>query len=352
VAPNRLLPGTPMAAWQALAWIPLAGAVALTIASLMAPWRMAPVLSLAALLLLAAATGLAAARLLTDAPSPSARVMLGGGAWLAAAALVLLVAEQARGLGGGGRAIVLLVALSGAMALAWTGVLDALSIAVEASTRAEAIGAALVEHLALSGAALGLALLLSVPAGAAGFAVPRLGAALEAALGAVQVVPAIALFGLLVPLLSLLLAAFPGLREAGLGAIGATPALIGITLYLALPLARSVRTGLAAADPAAVAAAEAIGMRPGGITRRVRLPLGLPVFAAGLRVAAVQAVGLVTLAGLVGAGGLGAIVFEGMAQLATDLILLGAFPIVALALTIDALLAAAEAAAASAPSQA
>ena len=91
-------------------------------------------------------------------------------------------------------------------------------------------------------------------------------------------------------------------------------------------------------DPAVVEAARAMGMGEGRIAAEIRVPLGLPVFAAGLRVSAVQCIGLATLGGLVGAGGLGAVVFEGMAQFAADLILLGALPVVALALFADALL--------------
>ena len=78
-----------------------------------------------------------------------------------------------------------------------------------------------------------------------------------------------------------------------------------------------------------------MGMGPSRIALEVRLPLGMPVFAAGLRVAIVQGIGLVTLGGLVGAGGLGALVFEGLAQFAPDLILLGAAPVVALAVVAD-----------------
>ncbi len=347
VAPNRLLPGIPVGAWTALGpTLPLLAALLVSagfVAARSLGRLAAAAATLLALLLLVAGTGQAAARLLAAAEAPAARAMIGGGAWFAAACLAALAIEQARGLGRRDTLLLALLAAGGAAMLVASGRLDALSIAVEARARQDMIAEAFATHLLLSGAALLLALALSVPIGCAGFALPRLGAFADSLLGAVQVIPAIALFGLLVPLLSLLLAALPGLRAAGFGAIGATPALIGITLYLALPLARAVRVGLAAADPAAVAAAEGIGMRPGGIARHVRLPLGLPVFAAGLRVAAVQAVGLVALAGLVGAGGLGALVFEGMAQLATDLILLGALPIIALALAADALLAAAEA---------
>ncbi len=308
------------------------------------PRLLPPLLSLGALLLLAGGTGAAAGHLLAAQPSPAARAMLGGGAWLGAAAIALLAAEQARGLGAGPKATLALAGAGGLALLAAAGGFDALSLAVEYRARQEAVGQALAWHLALSAAALGMALLLAVPLGLWGFASARAATVAEALLGAVQVIPALALFGLLVPLLALLLAAAPGLRAWGIGAIGATPALIGVALYLALPLARAVRVGLAAADPAAVAAARAMGFRAAGIAWHVRLPLGLPVFAAGLRVAAVQAIGLVTLGGLVGAGGLGALVFEGMAQFATDLILLGALPVVALALAADALLARAEAA--------
>ena len=78
-----------------------------------------------------------------------------------------------------------------------------------------------------------------------------------------------------------------------------------------------------------------MGMPERRIAWEVRLPLGLPVFVAGLRVATVQAIGLVTLGGLIGAGGLGALVFEGMAQFAPDLIILGSAPVIAFAILSD-----------------
>jgi osmoprotectant transport system permease protein len=218
------------------------------------------------------------------------------------------------------------------------GVFDRLSLMVEWRARHGAIQAALMQHVALAMAALALALLVAVPLGILAFRSPRADAVIGAGLNAFQVVPAIALFGLLIPLLAALLSGLPALRSMGLGAIGATPALIGVAIYVALPLTRGVAGGLRAADPAAVEAARAMGMTQARITREVRLPLGLPVLAAAIRVAAVQSIGLVTLGGLIGAGGLGAVVFEGMSQLAADLILLGALPIVALALLADAFL--------------
>ena len=148
--------------------------------------------------------------------------------------------------------------------------------------------------------------------------------------------PAIALFGLLIPLLAGLLAAAPRLRGLGLSAIGPAPALIGVSIYLALPLLRGLVSGLRATEPAVVEAAQAMGMTEARMMIEVRVPLGLPILVGALRVAAVQSIGLMVLGGLIGAGGLGAIVFEGMSQLAPDLIVLGAIPIVGLALAVDA----------------
>jgi osmoprotectant transport system permease protein len=85
-----------------------------------------------------------------------------------------------------------------------------------------------------------------------------------------------------------------------------------------------------------------MGLTPAQVLRSVRLPLGAPVLLGGLRTAAVQAVGLVTLGALVGAGGFGALMFLGLGQFAPDLILLGALPVVLLALVLDAGLRAAE----------
>ena len=339
IAPNRLVLGAPLGAADALGF----AAHALALLAAVAAWRGIPDRVASVLLTLGipaalGATGFASARLLEGRP-PAVRVMLGGGFWLAlGAACLLLALRRARG-APGWRSWWPAATLALACAALWRwGALDALSLVAEYRARADRVDAALLRHLVLSAAALGLAASFAVPLGWWAFRSARAEAAIGGALNGVQVVPALALFGLLIPLLSALLGAAPWLRAAGLEAIGAAPALLAVSAYAALPLWRSVVSGLGAADPAAVAAARAMGMRDRRIATEIRVPLGLPVFAAGLRVAAVQCIGLATLGGLVGAGGLGAIVFEGMAQFAADLILVGALPIVALALGADALL--------------
>ncbi|HZF74727.1 MAG TPA: ABC transporter permease subunit [Acetobacteraceae bacterium] len=293
-------------------------------------------LALLALLGLLGATGLDAAQRLQGMP-PAARAGLGGGFWLGCLSAAGLVAAACAGLRPAWRVGLAALGSAALLAMGWAGTFDALSLVVEYRARQEAVHQALGRHLLLSAMALLLALLLAVPLALAALRRPWLAAASGGVLSGVQVVPAIALFALLIPALAALLALFPSLRATGLGAIGPAPAVIATALYLALPLFGAVLGGLRTADPDAVAAARAMGMAEGRITREVRLPLALPVFAGGLRVALVQAVGLVTLGGLVGAGGLGAIVFEGLSQFATDLMLLGALPVVALALLADAL---------------
>ena len=329
VAPNRLLPGQPVSAWRALALgaalIPALAAVAEGF-GLRGARVNGAVLLVVAIAIAWLGSGIAAADLVRDRPA-SARVILGPGFWIVSTGLLVLAVEQARA---GPRWLPAALALSLAL-LVWGGFVlrafDHLSLVVDYRARAEAVHDALWQHLALAAAALLIACAVTGPLGWAAFRSARVETLANAALGITQVTPAIALFGLLIPLLAALVAAVPALR--------------GVAAYLALPLLRGLVSGLRSADPAAVEAARAMGFTEGRITREVRIPLALPVLVGALRVAAVQSIGLVTLGGLIGAGGLGAIVFEGMAQFASDLILLGALPVVALALLTDGALAAA-----------
>ncbi len=343
IAPNRLLPGVPIGAPALLgAWVHAVAALAAAAALLGGRPGLARRLALglagAGLLAVVGLTGWAADGTLAGR-APTARAMLGWGFWTVFAGLsVLGLAIAAESESRRATPLLGLSLTAGLLALGFAGALDALSPLIEARARADRLGLALLEHLRLSGMALAVALALALPLAWAAFRSRAALAAADAALGLVQVVPAIALFALLIPLISLLLGAVPSLRALGIGALGATPTLVGVALYAALPLFRALLAGLTQTDPAAVDAARAMGMGEGRITAEIRLPLGLPLFFGGLRVAAVQTIGLVTLGGLVGAGGLGAVIFEGMAQFAPDLILVAAAPVVLLAMAADAAL--------------
>jgi osmoprotectant transport system permease protein len=157
-------------------------------------------------------------------------------------------------------------------------------------------------------------------------------------LNLLQTVPSVALFGLLIVPLSAMATAVPPLAAIGVGGIGPAPAIIALILYALLPVVRNSMAGIAGVDPAVIEAGRGMGMTGRQLFWRAELPLAAPVLLAGLRIVIVQAIGLAVVAALIGAGGLGSLVFEGLGQYAADLVLLGALPAIGLALAADFLL--------------
>lgn len=346
LAPNRLVSPRPFPLPQTsavLAGVGLYLACCLGLALL--AWRprfraWGEVAAALAVLALAATAGLAAQSGLSDA-GRLARAMPAAGSWIALLLLLLAAGCCAASRGGTPGRFLALAAL-GLAGLALSGALDGLSLLKEAAARRPELRAALAGHLLLAGGALLLALALALPLGLLALRRPRLEAALLGFANGLQVVPSLALFGLLMGPLAALAAAWPWLRTLGIGGIGPAPALLGIAAYLLLPLASALLAGLRLASPELLEAARGQGLSPRQILWRLRLPLGAGVLLGGLRLAAVQAIGLATLAALIGGGGLGMLVFQGIGQLATDLILLGVLPLAALSLLVDAALAAAQ----------
>lgn len=158
---------------------------------------------------------------------------------------------------------------------------------------------------------------------------------LLALLNIIQTIPSIALFGLLMVPLAWLAGAWPALAGWGISGIGLAPAVLALTLYSLLPVVRATQAGLNQVPAAVLQAAQGMGMRSAQILWRVQWPLAAPVILAGLRTAAVQTVGLAAVAALIGAGGLGTLMFDGLFGSAQDLVLLGVLPIVALGLLLD-----------------
>ncbi len=153
-----------------------------------------------------------------------------------------------------------------------------------------------------------------------------------AGLGIVQTIPSIALFGVLIAPMSRLSEELPFLRELGINGTGPAPAILALTLYSLLPLVRSFHTGLSEVAFEVKDAATAIGFGARRMFFEVELPLALPALLSGLRVVTIQAIGLASVAALIGAGGLGTFIFQGIGQYALDLVLLGALPVILLAL--------------------
>jgi osmoprotectant transport system permease protein len=231
------------------------------------------------------------------------------------------------------------VALGGAVVLmAHAGQFEVLSLAGEYRTRHDLFAAALVRHVVLVGAAVGPAVLIGLPLGVAAARRPPLQGPLFGFLNLLQTIPSIALFGMLLVPLSAVAAALPMLAALGIGGIGPAPAVIALILYGLLPVVRNTLAGIAGVDPGVIDAASGMGMTRRQLFWRIELPLALPLLIAGLRIVTVQAIGLAVVAALIGAGGLGSFVFEGLGQYAADLVLLGALPAILLALAADFLL--------------
>ena len=347
LAPNRIVSGSALGLLAAAGsgfCSAIAGLGLLLLATAFAPpsgmlQRAAAAVAAALLLLLPAAAGHGAAVLAATAPT-LARVSLGAGFWilLGVAALALLDGLQRAGAGAAERLAAAAIVTGGIAAMAHAGLFDALSLAREYVAHRHQLGAALLRHMALVAGAVVPAVAIGLPLGLAAARRPAWQGPLFAALNLLQTIPSIALFGLLIVPLSALAAAVPPLAALGVGGVGPAPALVALVLYALLPVARNTLAGVSGVDPAVVDAARGMGMTRRQLFWRVELPLALPLLLAGLRIVVVQAIGLAVIAALIGAGGLGTFVFEGLGQYAADLVLLGALPAILLALAADFLL--------------
>jgi ABC-type proline/glycine betaine transport system permease subunit len=182
-----------------------------------------------------------------------------------------------------------------------------------------------LQHLGLVAAAMTIALLIGIPLG---IGIVRHRVLRRWALGAanvIQTVPSLALFGFLIPV-------------PLLGGIGASTAIVALTLYALLPILRNTYVGIAGVDHAVLEAARAMGMTPQQVLWQVELPLSMGVILAGVRVATVLTIGVATIAAAIGAGGLGVFIFRGVAMASNPVILAGALPAALLAIGADLLL--------------
>lgn len=185
------------------------------------------------------------------------------------------------------------------------------------------IGAYLVQHIELTVVAVAIGLVLSIPAGFLAWQTPVLRGPLLGVAGVLYTIPSLALFALLVP--------FTGLS--------ATTASIGLVAYTLLVLMRNVVVGLDGVSPAVRDAAKGMGYRPVRRLLAVDLPLALPVIIAGVRIATVTTIGLVTVTAVIGEGGVGQMILLGLDNEFKTEIWVGGVICVALAILADLALA-------------
>jgi osmoprotectant transport system permease protein len=187
------------------------------------------------------------------------------------------------------------------------------------------IAAMTAQHVGIVLAAVLAAIALGVPLGLFCTRHQRAGRIMLRVVDIIQTIPALALFGFLIPV-------------PLIGGIGARTAIVALILYSLLPIVRNTFTGIRGVDPLVREAGIALGMTPRQLLLQVELPLAMPTIVAGIRIATVIAIGVATIAAAVGGGGLGTFIFRGVAMVDTRLILAGALPAAALAIVADLVL--------------
>ncbi len=346
VAPNRLLSGEPGYVWEVLQLqgSPWVVALMLAIAALLcfAVWQPRRH-STQALVFLAMAANLAGMWVLagyfahsaTQAENPFTRTALGAGFWtlFAMAWMIALDAIERLQLTTLGRLLLQSVFLLPLLLSLNEG--QHLSIAKEYANQSDVFGAAILRHLQIVFLAVVPALLIGLLLAWRMTKKQNLRQALFPVLNVIQTIPSIALFGLLMAPLAWIAIQLPALGRAGISGVGLAPAVIALFMYALLPIVRSALAGLEQVPAEAINAARGMGMSAGQLLWQIELPLAMPVLLIGLRTAVVQTTGLAAVSALVGAGGLGQMMFDGLFSAANELVILGVIPIVLLALLAD-----------------
>ena len=175
------------------------------------------------------------------------------------------------------------------------------------------------QHLVLVLVAVALAVAIGIPLGFLAHRFRVLETPILTLTGLMYLIPSLALFAFLIPILGL----------------GAPPAVVALVLYSLLVIVRNTVAGLRSVPPHNIDAAIGMGMSPLQRVWLVELPLGLPIIVGGVRIAIVMCVGIATIAAYIGAGGLGTLIFRGIATVDTDMIIAGAVTIAAIAIALD-----------------
>jgi len=175
------------------------------------------------------------------------------------------------------------------------------------------------QHIALTLVALAIAVGIALPLGVLLARRPRAYAPVMGVLGVLYTIPSISLLVLLIPLLGL----------------GFWPTVVALVIYCQAILVRNVAAGIKGVDAAVLEAARGMGLSPRQILRDVELPLAMPVILAGVRVAAISMIAIATVAAFFNAGGLGALIREGISQDYGDKIAAGVIAVALVAITFD-----------------
>ncbi|MFB8344051.1 ABC transporter permease [Brucella cytisi] len=278
------------------------------------------------------AIGLAASYLSPEG-NRYARVSPASGFWLLFFASALYVADGLVRLRAGPFLRVGLLIIAGLLlaALLSSGLWDSISFMKEYQSRADSFWNEAERHIALALGSLATATAVGIPLGLVCHRLAGLRAFVLNSLNIVQTIPSMALFGILIAPLGWVATQFPWAGAIGIRGIGAAPAFVALFLYSLLPIVANTVAGLAQVPEPVTDAARGMGMTRLQRLFKTEFPLAFPVILTGIRIVMVQNIGLTTIAALIGGGGFGTFVFQGIGQTAMDLVLLGALPTVLLA---------------------
>ncbi len=261
-----------------------------------------------------------------------ARISLGPSIYLAIIGAWVLLSTETKG------TLKITLSLLALLVLFGLGMFPMLGLYKEYINRQASFFLELQRHLSLAVSSLLFALIPGIYLGYQSTRHPRLREWIMGFVNGFQVAPTLSMLALLMIPLASLGQSFPFLRAWGVKGVGFLPAFIVLSLYALLPITSNTYTAFKQLDPSVMDSAKALGMSSKQVFSKVSFPLALPFIITGVRIAFIQNIGNTILAGLVGGGGMGSLIFLGLAQSATDLILLGSLPVVLMAMGFEVIL--------------
>ncbi len=270
-------------------------------------------------------------------PLPTGRISIGGGFWLLILGIYMVINGSFKEFKEGvlyRRICYLGIFLMIAIFL-MSGHLNNLSIIKEFFNRSTTFYNQVSRHFSLSFLSVLAGIFIGIPSGIFIFRSKKTNHPLLYLINLGQTIPTLSLLGLIMLPLTFLGERSEFLKNIGIRGVGFTPAFIVLVVYALFPIIHNTIAGLKLVDENLLEIASSMGMKKNQIFWKVQLPLSLPVIMGGIRTAMTQSIGNTILAGLIGGGGLGSIIFLGLAQAAPDLILLGIIPLIIMAFILD-----------------
>ncbi len=263
------------------------------------------------------------------------RVSLSGSFWLSFLFAYLILIESAKNFKYAHKYIAIGFIFAIPVFFLLSGDMNYISVMREFYARKVQFYSELYIHILLSFAAVFAAFLFSFPLGVLAYKKRRFYSKIFGVLNVVQTIPSIAAFGALIVPLSYISKHIKFFSNLGVGGIGWAPAIIALIFYAMLPIVRNVYEGFNGVPAYIKEASRGMGMSKSDIFLKVELPISFKFILIGVKIALVQTIGNTALAALIGAGGMGVFIFQGLGEALNALIMLGVLPTVFLSMFAD-----------------